>query len=115
MTELILMFQTRHYPDFEQKIRTTLEAFQPLYEEFRYDYKIVIGTSIDEISRKNEYVSYIRNIHRSMPECSVHRVDAADVDEAMRRNMSAAYLQGYKYSRPAPIIDLKDDLSKKVM
>lgn len=78
---MILMFQKRHYPDFEQKIRTSLEAFQPLYDEFRYDYKIVIGTSIDEISRRNEYVSYIRNIHRSMPECSVHRVDAADVDE----------------------------------
>ncbi len=38
-----------------------------------------------------------------------------DADEAMCRNMSAAYLQGYKYSKPAPIIDLKDYLSKKVM
>ena len=82
---MILIFLKKHYPDCEKKIREIQEAFYPLYDRYGYDYKIVIGGSVDEISRKNEYVSFIRNIHRTMAECSVHRVDDGDV-AAFRRN-----------------------------
>ena len=76
---IILIFLKKHYPDYETTIETALNEFQTLYEKYRYDYKIVIGESVEEISRKNEYANYIRNIHRSMPECSVHRVVPEDV------------------------------------
>ena len=76
---MILIFLTKQYPDYEQKINEILEGFYPLYEKFRYDYKIVFGRSIDEISRKNDYVGCIQNIHRIMPECSVHRVNTEDI------------------------------------
>lgn len=82
---MILIFLKKHYPDCEKKIREIQEAFYPLYDQYGYDYKIVIGGSVDEISRKNEYVSFIRNIHRTMAECSVHRVNDEDV-AAFRRN-----------------------------
>lgn len=82
---MILIFLKKHYPDCEKKIREVQEAFYPLYDQYGYDYKIVIGSSVDEISRKNEYVNFIRNIHRTMAECSVHRVDDEDV-AAFRRN-----------------------------
>ena len=78
---MILVFLKKRYPDYEAKIQSVVEGFMPLYEAFRYDYKIVIGESVDEISSKNEYVSYIRNIQRTMAECSVHRVDEEDVRE----------------------------------
>ena len=78
---MILIFLKKQYPDYEQKIRSIFEAFYPLYETFHYDYKIVIGESLDEISQRNEYVNYIRTIHRSMAECTVHRIDAEDVRE----------------------------------
>ena len=35
-----------------------------------------------------------------------------DVDESRCREMSASYLQGYKYSRPVPIEQLRDYLPK---
>lgn len=76
---VILIFFKEHYPDSEKMVRQILEAFFPLYEKFKYDYKIVIGDSIDEISRNNDYVRYIKNVHRTMPECSVHRVGTEDV------------------------------------
>ena len=76
--QLIMIFLTKHYPEYEQKIQDMLEAFYPLYEKYRYDYKIVIGRSIDEISKKDEYVKYIQNVHRKMAECSVHIVDEED-------------------------------------
>ena len=82
---MILIFLKRQYPYWEKKTQEICERFFPLYEHYRYDYKIVIGTSAEEISRKNEYVSYIRNIHRGMPECSIHRVGAEDVI-AYKRN-----------------------------
>ena len=80
-------------------MKNILASFDPLYEKFRYEYKIVIGESIDEISRKNEYVSYIKNIHRTMPECSVHRVCAEDVTEFNRNEyilkaLAAIYRKG---------------------
>ena len=78
---MILVFLKKRYPDYEAKIQSVVEGFMPLYEAFRYDYKIVIGESVDEISSKNEYVNYIRNIQRTMPECSVHRVGEEDVRE----------------------------------
>ena len=82
---VILIFLKKHYPDFEKKINEIEEVFYPLYDQYGYDYKIVIGSSEDEISRKNEYVSYIRSIHRSMQECTVHMVGAEDVS-AFRRS-----------------------------
>lgn len=84
---MIMIFLKKDYPDFEKKINDIQEVFYPLYDRYGYDYKIVIGSSVDEISRKNEYVSYIRNIHRTMSECSIHRVGAEDVDEFRRSEL----------------------------
>ena len=82
---MVLMFLKKQYPDYEQKIHDMIDAFVPVYEEYRYDYKVVIGSSVDEISRKNEYISYIRSIQRTMPECSFHLVGPEDVVEFNRK------------------------------
>ena len=82
---MVLMFLKKQYPDYEQKIHDIIDAFVPVYEEYRYDYKVVIGSSVDEISRKNEYISYIRSIQRTMPECSFHLVGPEDVVEFNRK------------------------------
>ncbi|MBR2675764.1 MAG: EAL domain-containing protein [Solobacterium sp.] len=81
---LILILPKKTNPNHEQIIQEALDGFRPYYEKHRYDYKIVVGENIDEISEKNDYVSYIRSIHRSMPECSVHRVGAQDVVQFQR-------------------------------
>lgn len=96
---MILIFLKKQYPDYEQKIKSIFEAFYPLYDTFHYDYKIVIGESLDEISEKNEYVSYIRTIHRSMAECTVHRIDAEDVkafnhNEYILKELADIYRKG---------------------
>ena len=76
---MILMFLKKQYPDYEQKIGEILKAFTPVYEKYLFAYKIVVGESIEEISRKNEYVNYIRSIHKTMSECAIHRFGAEDV------------------------------------
>ena len=76
---MILVFLKKRNPDYESQIVRILGAFRYEYQKFGYDYKIVIGESVEEISRKNEYVSFITNIHRGMKENTIHRVNENDV------------------------------------
>ena len=76
---LLLMFRKERNPDYEHRIEQILKAFKVSHRMYNYDYKIVIGESVEQISRKNEYISFIRNIHRSMPINTIHRVTPEDV------------------------------------
>ena len=76
---VVIIFPKKQNPHYEEKIADTLDEFHALYERYRYDYKVVIGESIDDVSEKGEYASYIRSIHRSMQECSIHRVNSEDI------------------------------------
>ena len=76
---VILMAPKRRNPDFEHRIQNILDAFEVQYQRFHRPYKIVIGESVDEISRKNEYVSLISSIERGMPENSVRLLSPDDI------------------------------------
>ena len=67
--------------DYKQKMKAMLDAFYPVYEKFRYDYKIVAGECIEEISRRNEYVRFIKSIHQNMKMNEVHVIKEKDVKE----------------------------------
>ncbi|MBQ6401894.1 MAG: EAL domain-containing protein [Firmicutes bacterium] len=77
--QVIMLVPKRRNPDYEKRIRRILEAFQEEHQKFNLPYKIVIGESIEEISRRNEYVSFIQSIHRSLPDNTVHRIREEDV------------------------------------
>ncbi|MBQ6259454.1 MAG: EAL domain-containing protein, partial [Lachnospiraceae bacterium] len=76
---LLLMIPKKGNPKCEEGVKEILEAFRVDYERYRFDYKIVMGKSIDDISRRNEYQSLIRNIMRLMPMNSLHEVTEEDV------------------------------------
>ena len=76
---IVVLFPKKQNRNYEEKFQQILDAFYALYEQYRYDFKIVIGDAVDEVSRKADYVNYIKSVHRTMPECSVHRIDAEDV------------------------------------
>lgn len=75
----ILIYPLRRNKDHEKRMQLMLQAFNDEYRRFQYDYKIVLGKSIDEVSRKNEYVSFLRGLHRIMPENTVYTVGPEDV------------------------------------
>ena len=77
--EMLLIPVSRN-PDYEDRILRILQAFELEYKKFQFDYKIVIGESVEDISRKNEYVSLVRHVHRRMAENSVYRVTSKDVE-----------------------------------
>ena len=76
---MMLVINEKRNPDFARRAQRIFDAFQEEYRRFKYDYKIVYGRSIPEISRKNEYVSFIRSIQRGMEENTVYRVGPDDV------------------------------------
>ena len=95
----ILLFSTGRNPDYEQRVDRMLTAFYKEYDIHKFDYKIVIGRSVPEISRKNEYVSFLKFIHRSMQVNTVHRVTREDVErfsklEQIERNWKASARPG---------------------
>jgi EAL domain-containing protein (putative c-di-GMP-specific phosphodiesterase class I) len=87
---IILAAGKKQNPDYENRIDRILEAFKKEYLRYNYDYKIVIGSSIDEISKKNEGIGFIRNIHRDMKLNEVHRV----VEEDVLKFREAEYILG---------------------
>ncbi len=80
----LLLIPASKNPDFDRKIKGAIEAFQKEYDKYGFDYKLVIGASMEEISRRNEYVSFIDNIQRFMKLNTVHFVKDKDVAEFER-------------------------------
>ncbi|MBR1508225.1 MAG: EAL domain-containing protein [Eubacterium sp.] len=76
---LFLMVPKKGNPKCEEGLKKIVEAFNADYEKYRFDYKLVMGKSIEEISRRNEYLSLVRNIMRHMHMNSLHEITDEDV------------------------------------
>ena len=76
---LLMIAPSRRNPSFENRIEDILKHFDEHYQRIKLPYTIVIGKSIDEISQKNEYVSFIAGVHRNTPENTVHWVGPDDI------------------------------------
>lgn len=77
--DMLLMISAKANPDCEEKMQDVINDFFKEYEIFNVDYKLIIGKSIDEISARNEYLSFIKDMRRNMPLNSLHIVSEKDV------------------------------------
>ena len=93
---MILLFHKKNNPDYEKKTQNIIDESNEIYD--RFTYKVVIGDSVDEISEKNEYIDYIENIYKSMPDNTVHRVDNNDVSEFEHRKYIIRELADINYN-----------------
>ena len=66
-------------PDYMSRVEAAVTALSWTLDEYSYNYRIVLGESIEEISRKNEYVSFIRDIEHRMEPGAIHIVDDPDI------------------------------------
>lgn len=90
---VILMIPADRNPNCESQMTNLFNAFRHEYHRYHYDYKIVIGRAIEEISRKNEYVSFVRSIHRNMDENTIHWVEPEDVKRFNRSDFILKQLE----------------------
>ena len=81
------------------------------FDIIKFDRSMVVSSSASERSEK--IVSDLASLFNSLDYSVLYEGIETETDESMCRDMSASYLQGYKYSRPIPIADLKNWLPKK--
>lgn len=78
---ILLMVPKDKNPGYEERTKEILKEFATEYEKFRYDYKMVIGETTRELNRKNDYIIFIRSIHARIPENTIYRVQADDLNK----------------------------------
>ena len=81
------------------------------FDIIKFDRSLVIASGSEDRSRK--MVTNLASMFSSMDYYVLYEGVEKDTDEVMCKGMSASYLQGYKYSKPVPIENLKDYLSSK--
>ena len=81
---IILMAKKKTNPDYENKINRILNYLLGEYDKYGFDYKVVMGECFDEISKNNEFVSFIKSIHRDMEANEIHMVEYEDVEQFER-------------------------------
>ena len=95
---MVLAVDLAKNPAYENSINQMLTNFADEYPKYKKNFKITITTNIDEISRSNDYVGFIKFVESRMPENDVHFIEENDVKE---------YYE-YKY-----ILDQLDDINQK--
>ena len=83
------------------------------FDIIKFDRALVIASGAEDRSRR--MVENLASMFSNMDYSVLYEGVEKDADEAMCKGMSATYLQGFKYSRPAPITKLKDYLSRDVV
>lgn len=77
--QIVMIARKDKNPDFEDWMKTILEAFTEQFEIYKSPYKIVYGESFENFIGDNKYLSLIENINSSIPENSMHRIDQKDI------------------------------------
>ena len=81
------------------------------FDIIKFDRSLVLASR--ESQRSRNLVLGMSNIFASMNYAVLYEGVEEDIDEAMCIDMSASYLQGFKYSRPVPIMELVDYLMRR--
>lgn len=89
----ILMFHKKQNPGYQQTVQDLLSNFGVHYEQFHLDYKIVIGESIDEISKRGEYISLINSTMQGMKQNTIHYMTEDDIKAFEREKIILAELE----------------------
>lgn len=103
-SHMLLIAVKKANPDHRNKIEKMRTEFAKMYDVYRFDYKFIIGESIEEISRKNEYIRFIKSIQRSMPINTIHVVDEVDISTYNRNEYILSQLEDISRKR-----DLDDE------
>ncbi len=85
-------------PDYEEKTKQILEVFHDHYNLYKYDYKIIIVKSREEITNPDDYIALIQYVENRMPENQIEFVDDEILD---------------KFSSHKYIVDELNDINEK--
>ena len=81
------------------------------FDIIKFDRSLVVASGTSE--RSERIVGNLANLFNELDYSVLYEGVETDSDESMCREMSASYLQGYKYSRPIPIEELRRFAEKR--
>ncbi len=90
---LILAFPTAKNPDYENIINRMLLKYEEAHARFNYEYKIVIGKTVDAVSRDRDYVRFIQYLEKGMPQNDVKFYDESDVQKYIDQSFILTQLE----------------------
>ena len=79
----ILVYPKKKNPNETERLHKATVIFHNAFEQFHYDYKMVVGHSVDQVDYL-DYVSLIRYLHHSMEINTIYSADTADKDNYNR-------------------------------
>lgn len=78
--QTIMIARKDSNPDYNDWMKTILDAFSEQFAIHRMPYKIVYGESFSDLINSDEYLSLIDSIHKAIPNNTMHRIDVRDID-----------------------------------
>ena len=81
---VVLLAGKKANPHYVHQLNLLMQQFNEEYKRFNFDYKVLVGDSVEEISAKNEYLNVINILHRNLKMNTFHRVDEEDVERYKR-------------------------------
>jgi EAL domain-containing protein (putative c-di-GMP-specific phosphodiesterase class I) len=81
------------------------------FDIIKFDRSLVLASGSSE--RSERIVGNLANLFSDLDYSVLYEGVETESDETMCKEMSASYLQGYKYSRPIPIEELRNFAEKR--
>ncbi len=78
---LVLVFPLAKNPDYLDTVQIMIQHFEEVYPKFRLDYRIVLGETVDSISRDADYINLIQFVEKNMENNSVFSYDENDIKQ----------------------------------
>ena len=91
--QIIMIARKDSNPDYNDWMKTILNAFQEQYRLHQMPYKIVYGESVMDSIGEDEYLSLIDYIHKDIPDNTTHRINVTDISRFKENKYIIAQLE----------------------
>lgn len=91
--QIIMIAKKDSNPDYNDWMKTILNAFQEQYRLHQMPYKIVYGESAMGSIGEDEYLSLIDYIHKDIPDNTTHRINVTDISRFKENKYIIAQLE----------------------
>ena len=96
---IILVADTAKNPDYDARLKEMVGDFVLQHAKFRYDYKIVILRTLDEISANNDYIGLIHYLEENMHEQEFKYVNEKDIENYRKHRYIISELEDINSKR----------------
>lgn len=91
--KMIMVYQKEKNKNYEQALEALFDNFIKLYEEKREDFRIILMSSVEELTYGEDYLNLCDYLEKRMPINTVYTCEEVDVKSFLRSRMILRELQ----------------------